>query len=52
MGKKRREELIAHFKSVKAIREASEEQLRAVVPKNTAQAVYEYFRIEKEAQEE
>ena len=52
VGKKRREELIAHFKSVKAIREASEEQLRAVVPKNTAQAVCEYFRREKEAQEE
>ena len=48
VGKKRREELIAHFKSVKAIREASPEELGAVVPKNTAQAVWEFFRKEKE----
>ncbi len=48
VGKKRREELIAHFKSVKAIREASPEELGTVVPKNTAQAVWEFFRKEKE----
>ncbi len=52
VGKKRREELIAHFKSVKAIREASLEELRAVVPQNTAQAVWTYFRREKGEQEE
>ena len=43
VGEKRRNELIKTFKSVKAIREASLEQLRLVVPKNTAQAVYDYF---------
>ena len=43
VGDKRRNELIKTFKSVKAIREASLEQLRLVVPKNTAQAVYDYF---------
>ena len=48
----RREELIAHFKSVRAIREASFEELCAVVPKNTAQAVWAYFRGDKEEQEE
>ena len=52
VGKKRREELIGHFKSVRAIREASEEELAAVVPKNTARAVWEYFNAEKEEQEE
>ena len=43
VGEKRRNELIKTFKSVKAIREASLEQLRLVVPRNTAQAVYDYF---------
>lgn len=43
VGDKRRNELIKYFKSVKAIREASLEQLKLVVPKNTAQAVYDYF---------
>ena len=52
VGKKRREELIGHFKSVKAIREASEDELAAVVPKNTAHAVWEYFRDEAEEQEQ
>ena len=52
VGKKRREELIGHFKSVKAIREASLEELAAVVPKNTAQAVREYFRKGTEEQEQ
>jgi excinuclease ABC subunit C len=43
VGEKRRNELIKYFKSVKAIREANVEQLKLVVPKNTAQAVYDYF---------
>ena len=43
VGAKRRDDLIKAFKSVKAIRAASLEQLRLVVPKNTAQAVYDYF---------
>ncbi|MBR0207937.1 MAG: excinuclease ABC subunit UvrC [Oscillospiraceae bacterium] len=51
VGKKRREELIAHFKSVRAIREASLEELCAAVPRNTAQAVRAYFRGEKEEEE-
>ncbi|MBR0040088.1 MAG: excinuclease ABC subunit UvrC [Oscillospiraceae bacterium] len=52
VGKKRREELIGYFKSVKAIREAGEEELAAVVPKNTAHAVWTYFRSEGEEQEQ
>ena len=47
VGAKRRDELIKAFKSVKAIRAASVEQLRLVVPKNTAQAIYDYFNKEK-----
>ena len=43
VGEKRRSELIKYFKSVKAIRETSLEQLKLVVPRNTAQAVYDYF---------
>ena len=47
VGAKRRDELIRAFKSVRAIREASVEELRLVVPKNTAQAVYDYFHSDK-----
>lgn len=47
VGAKRRTELIKYFKSVKAIRSASFEQLNLVVPRNTAQAVYDYFHREE-----
>lgn len=43
VGEKRREQLLKQFKSIKAIRGASLEELSAVVPRNTAQAVYQYF---------
>ena len=43
VGPKRRNELIKHFKSVKAVREASLEELCLCLPKNTAQAVFDYF---------
>ena len=43
VGEKRRNELLKAFKTVKAIKAASFEELTAVVPKNTAQAVYDYF---------
>ena len=43
VGPKRRDELLKAFKTVKAIREASEERLAEVVPKNTAKSVYDYF---------
>ena len=49
VGPKRRSDLIKAFKSVKAIRNASLEQLKLVVPKNTAQAVYDYFHPEEES---
>ena len=48
VGPQRRTDLLKAFKSVKAIRAASEEQLRLVVPRNTARAVYLYFHGEGE----
>jgi excinuclease ABC subunit C len=48
VGEKRRNDLIRHFGTVKAIRAASEEELSAAVPKNTAHAVYEYFHRKEE----
>ena len=47
IGEKRRTALLKEFKTIRAIREASPEQLAAVVPKNTAQAVYDYFHQEE-----
>ena len=44
VGEKRRAQLLKHFKSVKAIRQASLEELERAVPQSTAQAVYQYFR--------
>ena len=49
VGPRRRSDLMKAFKSIKAIREASEEQLRLVVPKNTAAAVYNFFHREEGA---
>ena len=43
VGPRRKNDLLKAFKTVKAIREATESQLNLVVPKNTARAVYEYF---------
>lgn len=43
VGEKRRLALLKHFKSVSAIGKASVEELKAVVPENTALAVYQYF---------
>ena len=49
VGEKRKAELLKKFGSVKAIKAASVEQLRSVLPENAARAVYEKFR---EAEEE
>ena len=43
VGEKRRQQLLKHFKSVKAVKEASLEELEKAVPRNTAQAVFQYF---------
>ena len=47
VGEKRRQQLLKHFKTVKAIRAATVEQLQEAVPQNTARAVYEYFQQEQ-----
>jgi excinuclease ABC subunit C len=47
VGPARKTALLKHFKSVKAVKEATLEQLMEAVPQNTAQAVYQYFREEE-----
>ena len=47
VGEKRRSELLKHFKSIKNIRAATMEELQAAVPRNTAQAVYDFFRAKE-----
>ncbi len=43
VGEKRRSDLLKHFKSIKRIKEATQAQLAEVVPRNAAQAVFDYF---------
>lgn len=50
VGIKRRNELLKYFKTIKAIKSASVSQLNLVVPKNTAQAIYDYFHKEEDSQ--
>ena len=49
VGPKRRAELMKAFQSIRAIREASLEQLSGVVPINTARAVYDHFHGEEKS---
>lgn len=44
VGEKRRNELLKHFRTIRAIKAASYNELCTVVPKNTAKAVFDYFR--------
>ena len=46
IGEVRRKALLRQFKSVKAIGEATLEQLQSVLPQNAAQAVYQHFHKE------
>ena len=48
VGPKRRADLLKHFKTIKAIKAATQEEVAEVVDKKTAAAVYEYFRKEEE----
>lgn len=43
VGSVRKNELLRHFKTLKAIRAASVDELAVVVPKNTAKAVFDYY---------
>jgi excinuclease ABC subunit C len=49
VGEARRKALMKHFKTLKAIREASYEELYLIVPKPTAMAVYQHFHPTEEA---
>ncbi|BFL40585.1 excinuclease ABC subunit UvrC [Agathobaculum massiliense] len=46
IGDKRRAELLRHFGSIENIRQASEQELTRVLPRNAAQAVYDFFHKE------
>ena len=46
VGDKRRTDLLRHFGSIENIKQASEQELARIVPRNTAQAVYDYFHKE------
>ena len=48
IGEARRNELLKHFKTIRAIKSASFEELNTVVPKNTAKAVYDFFHSSEE----
>jgi excinuclease ABC subunit C len=50
IGEKRKKELLKHFGSLKAIKEASEDQLSEVVGRPTAIAVLQFFRDLKEGE--
>ncbi|MCD8018002.1 MAG: excinuclease ABC subunit UvrC [Oscillospiraceae bacterium] len=43
IGEKRRSELLKHFKTIKAIKSASVQELAAVIPANAAKSVYDHF---------
>ncbi len=46
VGDARKQKLLRHFKSIKAIAQADLEALREVLPKNVAQAVFDFFHRE------
>lgn len=50
VGEKRKSELLRHFKTLKAIKNADLDELCSVVPKNTARAVYDYYHKSEEQQ--
>jgi len=52
VGEKRKKELLKHFSSLKAIKEANEDQLSVVVGRPTAIAVIQFFRDLKEGESE
>ena len=50
VGEKRKSELLRHFRTLKAIRNADFDELCSVVPVNTARAVYDYYHKSEEQQ--
>ena len=52
VGQKRRNDLLKTFRSVKAVREATLEQLKEVVGKSQAEKIYAYYHAEKPEENE
>ena len=52
VGQKRRNDLLKAFRSVKAVKEASLEQLKEVVGKSQAEKIYAYYHAEKPEENE
>lgn len=48
VGDKRRGELLKYFKSVDVVKNATEQELARIVPRNTAKAVFDYFHEEEQ----
>ena len=48
VGEKRRNQLLRYFKTLKAVKEASLEELSEAVPANTAKAVYDFYHSKEE----
>lgn len=48
IGPKRKQDLLRHFSSIAAIKQASLEELKRYLPQNTAFAVYQHFHTEEE----
>lgn len=44
IGDKRKNDLLRHFKTIKAIKTAEIKELEEVIPRNAAKAVYDYYR--------
>ncbi len=48
IGEKRRMDLLKHFKTISAVRQASLQELQSVLPRDVSAAVYQYFHQEEE----
>ncbi len=48
VGDKRRTDLLKHFGSIENIKQASEQELARILPRNAAQSVYEFFFHQKQ----
>ena len=46
VGDKRITDLLKHFGSIENIKQASEQELARILPRNAAQSVYEFFHNE------
>ena len=52
IGKKRKADLLEHFHTIKAIREASQDELSSILPATAALSVYQAFHQQEKIKEE